>query len=114
MVSPTSAVLLRAVMILTTPFGIPARSASSARAAAVSGVSPGDFTTTVQPAASAGPIFRVIIAAGKFHLHHIVSIPVLFEIVGGMTYGVINPQTPTGSLIVNTLFPGMLAPMVSP
>lgn len=30
------------------------------------------------------------------------------------TYGVINPQTPTGSLIVYTLFPGMLATIVSP
>ena len=33
----------------------------------VSGVSEAGFSTTVQPAASAGPILRVAIAAGKFH-----------------------------------------------
>ena len=33
---------------------------------AVSGVSEAAFKITVQPAASAGPIFRVAIAAGKF------------------------------------------------
>lgn len=31
-----------------------------------------------------------------------------------MTYGVIKPQTPTGSLIVITLFPGIDAGIVSP
>jgi hypothetical protein len=36
-------------------------------ASAVSGVSGAGFSTTVQPAASAGPILRVAIAAGKFH-----------------------------------------------
>jgi hypothetical protein len=34
---------------------------------AVSGVSVAGLRTTVQPAASAGPILRVAIAAGKFH-----------------------------------------------
>ena len=71
--SPTSAVLSIAVIKFTTPLGIPARVASSASAAAVKGVSPGDFATTVQPAASAGPTFRVIIAAGKFHLCQLMS-----------------------------------------
>jgi hypothetical protein len=33
----------------------------------VSGVSLAGFNTTGQPAASAGPILRVAIAAGKFH-----------------------------------------------
>ncbi len=33
----------------------------------VSGVSEAGLSTTVQPAASAGPILRVAIAAGKFH-----------------------------------------------
>ena len=54
-------------MTLTTPFGTPACSSRSATASAVSGVSDAGFSTTVQPAASAGPIFRVAIAAGKFH-----------------------------------------------
>ena len=38
----------------------------AATASAVSGVSSAGFSTTVQPAASAGPILRVAIAAGKF------------------------------------------------
>ena len=33
----------------------------------VSGVSEAGLSTTGQPAASAGPILRVAIAAGKFH-----------------------------------------------
>ena len=55
------------VMTLNTPFGMPARSPSSASASAVSGVSDAGLHTTVQPAASAGPTLRVIMAAGKFH-----------------------------------------------
>ena len=39
----------------------------SAIANAVNGVSLAGFKTTVQPAANAGPILRVAIAAGKFH-----------------------------------------------
>ena len=39
----------------------------SAIASAVSGVSPAGFKIMVHPAATAGPIFRVAIAAGKFH-----------------------------------------------
>ena len=52
---------------LSTPGGMPARSASSPSASAVSGVSPAGLATTVQPTASAGATLRVIIAAGKFH-----------------------------------------------
>src|SRR6202000_1521566 len=52
---------------LTTPSGTPSSVSSAARARAVSGVSLAGLTTTAQPAARAGPIFRVIIAAGKFH-----------------------------------------------
>ena len=44
---------------------------------AVSGVSEAGLSTTVQPAASAGPILRVAMAAGKFH-------------------GVTSTETPTG------------------
>ena len=64
--------------------GMPACSASLARAAALRGVSLGGLMTTAQPAAKAGAILRVIMAAGKFH-------------------GVIMPQTPTGSLKVMTV-----------
>ena len=45
---------------------------------AVSGVSSAGLRTTVQPAASAGPILRVAIAAGKFQ-------------------GVISSETPIGA-----------------
>ena len=54
-------------MTLTTPGGTPASSSSSASASIVSGVSDAGLSTTVQPAASAGAILRVAIAAGKFH-----------------------------------------------
>ena len=43
------------VMTLKTPFGTPARSASSASASAENGVCDAGFSTTVQPAAIAGP-----------------------------------------------------------
>src|SRR5690606_364367 len=65
------------VIILSTPAGIPALWASSISLYAVNGVNSDGFTTTVQPAAMAGPTLRVIIAAGKFH-------------------GVIAATTPTG------------------
>ncbi len=68
------------VTTFTTPSGTPARERMSAIANAVSGVSVAAFNTTVQPAASAGPIFRVAIAAGKFH-------------------GVMRSDTPTGSRV---------------
>src|SRR6266478_10072630 len=48
---------------LTTPGGTPASSNTEAMASAVSGVSLAGLSTTVQPAASAGPILRVAIAA---------------------------------------------------
>src|SRR6202163_3040120 len=49
-----------------TPFGMPARSASSHKASAEYGVMDAGLITIVQPAASAGPALRVIIAFGKF------------------------------------------------
>ena len=70
---------LREVTRLTTPAGTPASSIARRTSAAVSGVSVAGLTTLVQPAASAGPSLRVIIAAGKFH-------------------GVIAAVTPTGCL----------------
>ncbi len=52
---------------LTTPAGTPASSSAGISASIVSGVSDAGFKTTGQPAASAGPILRVAMAAGKFH-----------------------------------------------
>ncbi len=66
------------VMMLSTPLGMPARSASSAIDSADNGVCSAGLSTTVQPAASAGATLRVIIAFGKFH-------------------GVIAAHTPIGS-----------------
>ena len=95
--SPTSCAFAPSTR-LSTPLGIPARSASSASALAEKGVSSDGLTTTGQPTARAGahlqelrergrgraragrhgegPHLRVIIADGKFH-------------------GVIAPTTPT-------------------
>src|SRR3954465_9251610 len=77
-VSPPPPSLAPPVTQENTPFGTPARSASSHSASAENGVAVAGFRTIVQPAASAGPALRVIIAAGKFH-------------------GVIAAQTPIGS-----------------
>ena len=52
---------------LTTPSGTPAWRSSSTKYSEVRGVRRAGFNTTVQPAASAGPILRVPIASGKFH-----------------------------------------------
>src|SRR5699024_10588177 len=51
----------------TTSVGKPASCASSTKRIIVNGVSSAGLTINVQPAASAGPALRVIIAAGKFH-----------------------------------------------
>ncbi len=83
------------VMMLSTPLGTPAFSASAASASAESGVSLAGFNTTVQPAASAGETLRVIIEFGKFH-------------------GVIAPQTPIGCLIASSRASGRCVGMVSP
>ncbi|MOA17304.1 hypothetical protein D3C78_1375580 [compost metagenome] len=50
-----------------TPAGSPASSASLARASAERGVSGAGLMIIGQPAASAAPALRVIIAFGKFH-----------------------------------------------
>ena len=54
------------VTIENRPAGRPARSPSTARAIAEKGVCGAGFSTKPQPAASAGPTFRVTIAFGKF------------------------------------------------
>src|SRR5579863_4843419 len=78
-----------------TPFGTPARSASSHSARAEKGVAEAGFNTIVQPAASAGPHLRVIIAAGKFH-------------------GVIAAHTPIGSLMTTMRLSAPCEGIVSP
>src|SRR5215831_6170066 len=83
------------VSTLSTPLGMPARSPSSAIASAEYGVAVAGFTTMVQPAASAGPALRVIMALGKFH-------------------GVIAAHTPIGSLITTMRLSVPCAGMVSP
>ena len=50
--------------MLIAPFGKPASAASSAMRRAVSGVCGSGFSTTVQPAASAGASFHVAIISG--------------------------------------------------
>src|SRR3982751_2135771 len=78
-----------------TPFGTPARSANSHNASAEYGVAVAGFSTIVQPAGKAGPHFRVIIAAGKFH-------------------GVIAAQTPIGSFRTTIRLSAPCAGIVSP
>ncbi len=80
--SAAPAVGPRPVTTFTTPGGIPASSTSSPKRNALRGVSSAGFSTTVHPAASAGPIFQAAISSGKFQ-------------------GMIAPTTPTGSLRVN-------------
>ncbi len=66
-IAETTAPERREGSTLTTPSGTPASARIAAMASAVSGVSDAGLRITVQPAASAGPILRVAIAAGKFH-----------------------------------------------
>ena len=79
----------------STPAGRPASSASAATASAVSGVCSAGFRTIVQPAASAGAVFRVGIAAGKFQ-------------------GVMPAVTPTGCLRTRMRRSALGAGIVSP
>ena len=77
----------------TTPSGSPASRAISAKRSAVNGVSSAGLSTTVLPAASAGPSFQAAIVSGKFH-------------------GVMRPTTPTGSRTVQAWPPatGIVSP----
>ncbi len=68
--SRTAAVMvlaLRPGMTFTTPSGTPASCRMSATAKAVRGVRVAGLSTTAHPAARAGAILRVAMAAGKFH-----------------------------------------------
>ena len=67
--------------MLTTPGGTPASSTSSPSRNGVSGASSAGLRMTVQPAASAGPIFHTEAPSGPFQ-------------------GMIAPTTPTGSFRV--------------
>ena len=75
--------------------GIPASTANLTNAKHEYGVSLGGLMTTEHPAANAGAIFLVIIAAGKFQ-------------------GVMMPHTPTGCLRVKTAVFGRDDGMTSP
>ncbi len=83
------------VTIDSTPLGMPARSASTPRTSAESGVSFAGRATKLQPAASAGPALRVIMALGKFQ-------------------GVIEAATPMGCLStmirLSRWWPGIVSP----
>jgi hypothetical protein len=83
------------VTTLKTPLGTPARCASSAMASAEYGVWLAGFSTMVQPAASAGPALRVIIAFGKFH-------------------GVMAPTTPIACLMTTMRLSGHGLGITSP
>ncbi len=62
----------------------------------MSGASSAGFSTTVQPVASAGPIFQIVAVSGPFH-------------------GMMAPTTPTGSLSVKEkISPGSEFSIVSP
>ena len=83
------------VRIFSTPFGMPARSPSSAMASAEYGVWLAGLITTGQPEASAGPALRVIMALGKFQ-------------------GVISAATPIGCLMTRMRLSAQGAGIVSP
>ena len=75
------------LIMFQTPSGRPASRLTSARIAAVSGLSSAGLWTTVQPAASAGAIFHV-------------------ESMNGVFQGVITPTGPIGVRIVRLVCSG--------
>jgi hypothetical protein len=81
--------------MLNAPGGSPASSQIRASASAESGVALAGFKTTVQPAASAGAIFRVTMVAGKFQ-------------------GVMAPTTPIGCFITHNRFSATGGETISP
>ena len=83
------------VTILTSPFGKPALSAKITKAKADNGVAFAGLQTTAHPAASAGAIFLVNIAIGKFQ-------------------GVMHATTPTGCLTTMILLSLLGGAIVSP
>src|SRR6185436_17531047 len=79
----------------STPFGIPASSKISTMRTAVAGVRLAGLKTTALPATSAGAIFQMGIATGKFQ-------------------GVTQATTPSGCLMVYAKFEGNSEGIVSP
>ena len=79
----------------STPGGMPASSASLASASAENGVSEAGLTIIGQPAASAAPTLRVIMALGKFQ-------------------GVMAAVTPIGCIRTCSRLFGLWLGMVSP
>src|ERR1700685_2933136 len=69
----------------TTPGGTPASRHNSARRSGDSGAFSAGVSTTVQPVASAGPIFQIDAESGPFH-------------------GMMAPTTPTGSFNVKEMY----------
>ena len=92
--SAAPASLPRPQTTFSTPSGIPASSASSPSRRLESGASSAGLSTTVFPAASAGPSFQAAIGSGKFH-------------------GVMSPTTPSGSRTVKPSPPatGIVSPV---
>ncbi len=80
---PVVAPAVEVGITFSTPAGRPASSMTAAKSCEVSGVRFADFSTMVQPAATAGAILRVAIASGKFH-------------------GVISRHGPTGFLVTSS------------
>lgn len=71
------------------------------------GVSAGALMTTVQPAARAGAILRVIMALGKFLYNNGAMSNWNLGSKGSVPHqGVIKPHTPTGCLITVLRVPG--------
>ena len=70
-------------MTFSTPAGSPASIITAANSWEVSGVRFADFSTMVQPAATAGATLRVAMASGKFH-------------------GVISRHGPTGFFVTSS------------
>ena len=79
---PVVAPAVEVGMTFRTPAGRPASCMTAANSCEVSGVRFADFSTIVQPAATAGAILRVAMASGKFH-------------------GVISRHGPTGFLVTS-------------
>ena len=82
----TTLPVVEVVITFRTPSGRPASVRIWASTSIDSGVARAGLTTMVQPAAMAGPIFRVPMASGKFH-------------------GVTNRHGPTGWRMVSSRLP---------
>ena len=80
---PVVAPAVEVGITFSTPAGSPASIITAANSCEVSGVRFADFSTMVQPAATAGATLRVAMASGKFH-------------------GVISRHGPTGFFVTSS------------